>query len=146
MLAFEEVGMKKKILLVDDHAGFAALLQRMMPECEVREANDSDVALRVAQEWCPDAFLLDLFMPGMRGDEFAARLAEIEALGQAPIFYLSALIETPSDGEPVMLDGHPAFGKPFNVDALRKHLALQMSGTEGAGAALRHLKPFTLPI
>lgn len=128
-------GMKTKLLVVDKHAGFAPLLQRAFPEFEVRQEVDGPAGLSTAHDWCPDVLLLELTLPGMRENEFAEKAAESENLRQAPIFYLSAMVESAEDGEPVLMHGHLTFGKPFKLDSLKRHIELQLAGSTRARAS-----------
>lgn len=69
-----------RILIVDDHVvvrkGLAMVL-RLEPDFEVvGEAGDGRIALELAQTLTPDLVLLDLFMPGMDGQETAAALRQ----------------------------------------------------------------------
>jgi two-component system response regulator AlgR len=71
-----------KVLIVDDEAlareRLSRLLQRVMPEAEVREASNGIQALELATEEPPELMLLDIRMPGMDGIEVAGKLQEME--------------------------------------------------------------------
>ncbi len=58
------------ILIADDEKDFAdTLAERLeLRGYAVRVAHDGESALRAAEEHAPDVVVLDLFMPGMRGD------------------------------------------------------------------------------
>ena len=65
-----------RVLCVDDNRDFAdstAMLLRAVG-FEARACYDGQSALKVAEEFRPSVCLLDLHMPGMAGDELAARL------------------------------------------------------------------------
>ena len=67
----------KKILIVDDHADIRRLIRLTLEfaEYEIREAQDGEIALRMAQEVAPDLVLLDVMMPGpIDGLEVCRRL------------------------------------------------------------------------
>ena len=71
--------MARRILIVDDHAGFRAAARRLLEADSydvVGEAPDGESAVAAARDLSPDVVLLDIQMPGMDGFEVAARLAE----------------------------------------------------------------------
>lgn len=124
--------LKKRILVVDDQPGFAVLLQRAMKEFEVREVLEAGSAMAMASEWRPDLLLIDFMMPDMHGMDLAVRFAGSESLRDIPIVFLSALIHNhEANAEPVLIDGYPAFGKPFKVEALRSYIAQQLADGRG---------------
>lgn len=63
---------KKKLLLVDDHAivraGFRYLLE-CSQSYEIKEVSSAEEACEVYTEYSPDAVVMDLMMPGMGGLE-----------------------------------------------------------------------------
>ena len=66
--------MARKILLVDDEAGFTELLKMNLERAggyEVRIENESTKALAAVRSFMPDAILLDVVMPGMDAVSFA---------------------------------------------------------------------------
>lgn len=120
--------MKKRIIAVDDEWGFAHLLKRLLPEYSVQVETDCNAAFESALYSPPDLFLVDLNVPGMTGKRMAARMAQYECLRKIPIIFLSALVHSPEeDGEPVAIYGRPAFGKPFDVGILKRHIAENVS-------------------
>ncbi|OYQ39769.1 two-component system response regulator [Rhodoferax sp. TH121] len=56
----------KKILIVEDHADIRRLIRMTLEfdNYDIREAEDGDSALAMAQEFEPDLLLLDVMMPG----------------------------------------------------------------------------------
>ncbi len=141
VVSVERCMKKKRILVVDDQSDFAPLLQRAMPEYEMRAEEDCATALQIAARWRPDLVLLDLIMPDMHGIDLAAKIAADDRLRGIPIVFLSALVQSKDDdGEPVLIGGYPAFGKPFQIEALRRHIALQLSSRFVPVASLGMLK------
>jgi two-component system response regulator NreC len=67
--------MKKRVLIVDDHAilrdGLRSLFETKLSYDVVAEAEDGKNAIRLAQEYSPDLVMMDLNMPGMNGIEAA---------------------------------------------------------------------------
>ncbi|TFZ05043.1 hybrid sensor histidine kinase/response regulator [Ramlibacter rhizophilus] len=71
-------GSSSRVLVVDDLAASAETLTLLleMEGYRVRVAPDGPTALRVAEEFRPDAVLLDIGLPGMNGFEVAQRLRQ----------------------------------------------------------------------
>lgn len=69
--------MKRRILIVDDHAVFRASARRML-EAEgfevVGEAADAESAFAAVRELNPDVVLLDVQLPDLDGFDVASRL------------------------------------------------------------------------
>ena len=69
--------MKRRILIVDDHAVFRASARRML-EAEgfevVGEAVDAESAFAAVRELNPDVVLLDVQLPDLDGFDVASRL------------------------------------------------------------------------
>jgi DNA-binding NarL/FixJ family response regulator len=66
------------VLLVDDHpvvrAGIRNLLEKAMDIKVVGEASNGEEALLMVKDLQPDVLLLDMEMPGLKGNEVAQRL------------------------------------------------------------------------
>jgi DNA-binding NarL/FixJ family response regulator len=70
--------MSKRVLIVDDHAGFRASATRLL-ECNgyevVGEAADGAEALRLAEELDPELVLVDIHLPDADGRYVAGRIS-----------------------------------------------------------------------
>ena len=68
--------LRQRILLVDDQEDVAQSMGELLTHhgYEVRIACDGEEALQMAEEFLPDAVLLDINLPGMNGYEVARRL------------------------------------------------------------------------
>ena len=109
---------RPQVLVVDDQPTIRSIVQRVLAEdgYEVLEAESGEAALGLTAELrAPvDLIILDLEMPGMRGDELAARLLAIQP--RVPLLFISG---TGSDGD---ADGlaSPLLSKPFTIEALKQ--------------------------
>ena len=126
--------------MVDDQPGFGGLLQRVLPGFEIMEERDPLRALGVARRWRPHLFILDILMPRMDGRELAHLIERDDRLRHTPILFLSALVECGVDGEPVLVDGHSAFGKPFLLEVLQAHVGRLVAGRAAIKAAQHGLR------
>lgn len=112
----------KKILVVDDEAGFARLLKLNLEgtgKFEVQTETKGSQALNTARSFRPDLILLDIIMPDMDGSEVANRLKNDPATRNIPILFLTALVkdkevETTSGA----IGGHLFLAKPITTDEL----------------------------
>lgn len=79
-----------KVLVVDDEPNIVELLTVSLKfqDFEVESANSGQEAMAIAREFRPDAFILDVMMPGMDGFELLSKLRE-EGL-DGPVLYLTA--------------------------------------------------------
>ncbi len=119
--------MAKKVLVIDDEAGFTKLLKMNLEksgEFEVRIENNSMKALAAAQEFQPDVILLDVVMPGLDGGDVAAQFQDDPQLRKVPVIMLTALVspgETSQDA--VAQSGSlTVLPKPVNMDKLTQCL------------------------
>ena len=73
-------GVPRRVLVVDDNADAAAMLEMLLRSLghETRVANDGLDAVRIAVEFRPDIVLLDIGMPGLDGFEVARRLRALK--------------------------------------------------------------------
>lgn len=89
--------MARKVLLIDDEAGFTQLLKMNLEKSgdfEVTIENDSTKAADVARSVRPDVILLDVVMPGMDGGDVQAHLQADPALQKVPVIMLTALVDS----------------------------------------------------
>jgi CheY-like chemotaxis protein len=122
---------KTRVLIVDDDQDFTealALGLRQLGTFETRAENRPDHALACAQDFEPDAILLDVVMPQADGGDVAACLATDETTRSIPIMYLTSLLgvdEVPLGG--LVSGGRRFFPKPGSLVELAQciHSAVQ---------------------
>lgn len=115
--------MARKILLVDDEAGFTELLRMNLEKSgryEVCIENDSTKALGIARSFQPDVILLDVVMPGMDGGDVQAALQNDPALSRVPVLMLTALVDSTelSEGAVAQAGSQMVLPKPVNLALL----------------------------
>jgi CheY-like chemotaxis protein len=113
---------KKKILIVDDEVVVTQTLQTYLERTghyEVKVANQSQEALRIARSFQPNLMLLDVTMPDMDGGEIAARMEQDEQLSAVPIVFLTGIV-SPEEVESIgrMIGSRPVIAKPASGDAI----------------------------
>lgn len=119
--------MARKILLVDDEAGFTQLLKMNLEKSggyEVKIENDSTHAVATARSFMPDAIVLDVVMPGMDGGDVQAQLQTIPALAKIPVVMLTALVDSTelSEGAVAQAGNQLVLPKPVNLPLLLRVL------------------------
>jgi CheY-like chemotaxis protein len=123
--------MKKKILLVDDEIGFTRLLKLNLEQTnqyEVRVENWPEDALRAAQEFQPDAILLDVMMPRVFGGDIAAAIRADPKLQAIPIIFLTAAVRKPRvDEHAGFISGFPLLAKPASTQEVIQALESQFN-------------------
>jgi CheY-like chemotaxis protein len=133
---------KKRILVVDDEAGFTKLLKFNLERTgnyEVREENQATRACQTARIFLPDIILLDVVMPGMDGGDVVAELRRCPQTARIPVVMLTALVardeisrhSVAEAGELIML------GKPVDMATLVRCLEeqLYLHARKGSGDA-----------
>ena len=111
----------KKILIVDDEAGFTRLMKLTLQKSgdyEVIEENDGARAWETARRVRPDLILMDIVMPNVDGGDAAARIQKDPALAGIPIVFLTAIVSQKEAVSGGLIGGFPFLYKPVSLDAL----------------------------
>jgi two-component system, OmpR family, alkaline phosphatase synthesis response regulator PhoP len=108
----------KWVLVVDDEPVIRSLIVASLsrPGLNVVEVADGTSALETARQNPPDLILLDVGLPGIRGDEVARRLRSDPSTADIPILYLTGLPADASDADGVI-------DKPFTPNRLKESTA-----------------------
>lgn len=123
--------MSKKVLLVDDEAGFTELLKMNLERSggfEVAIQNDSTKALESARKFQPDIILLDVVMPGLDGGDVQALFEGDPMLRNVPIVMLTALVDSAelSEGAVAQSGTSVVLPKPVDLDLLLRVIGEQL--------------------
>lgn len=109
---------KKRVLIVDDEAGFTRLLRLTLHHTgkyTAETVNDPDQALAVARRFSPDLILLDVMMPGVDGGELAGRFRASPRFTAVPIVFLTAAVRKNEVSEHQgSIGGLPFISKPVD--------------------------------
>jgi PAS domain S-box-containing protein len=108
---------KRKILVVDDSHSACELLRRYLEKRghEVRTAHDGKSALRLAEQFRPEAIVLDIRLPDMNGYELMRRLRETNGFDSVKFIAVSGYRQ-PADQRTREFDHY--LEKPLNMDQL----------------------------
>ena len=111
---------KRRILIIDDEAALARLLQLNLEQTgayEVRTEERGAHGLAAARAFRPDLILCDLIMPDLGGGAVAAQIQADADLQETPVVFLTAVVskqEAAAYGG--VLDGHPCLAKPASLE------------------------------
>lgn len=110
----EDAGVK--VLVVDDEPNIVELLTVSLKfqGFDVYTANSGTEALRVAREINPDAYILDVMMPGMDGFELLTKL-RAEGL-DGPVLYLTAKDSVDQRIHGLTIGADDYVTKPFSLE------------------------------
>ena len=115
-----------RILVVDDNAPAAMLLQRLLEKLgghEVVTANDGPTALSTAERHCPDLILLDIGLPGYDGYEVARRLRSRAEFAETLLVALTGYGSDEDRRRSAQAGFDEHLVKPPSVDLLRSLLS-----------------------
>ena len=115
-----------KVLVVDDEPNIVELLTLSLKfqNFEVYSANSGNEALRVAREVNPDAYILDVMMPGMDGFELLGKLRQ-EGL-DGPVLYLTAKDGVDQRIHGLTIGADDYVTKPFSLEEVITRLRVIM--------------------
>ena len=80
------------ILLVDDVAFTLEMEKRTLERtgCSILTANNGDEALEIISHTRPDLILMDIYMPGMKGDECCKKIKETPEYSNIPVLFTTS--------------------------------------------------------
>ena len=117
---------KRRVLLIDDEddiRSIAAIALERVGGWEVKAASGGVAGIAIAEDWHPDAILLDAMMPGLDGLATLKALRERPATGKIPVVFLTASVQTAE--RQVLVDAGAAgvLAKPFDPMTLHRVVA-----------------------
>lgn len=117
---------KKRVLLIDDEAGFTNIMRLSLPAYEVCAENNPLKAAETARAFKPDIIFLDVIMPEIDGGAVAARIREIPELSKVPVIFLTAIVSGEEAKTKHQIGGFEFLAKPVSrdqiLDCIKKHL------------------------
>ena len=113
---------KKRILIVDDEAGFTRLVKLNLEQTghyEVRTEAKALLAVNTALSFQPDLIFLDNIMPELEGGDVLGRLKAQTSLKDTPVVFLTATVRKQEvDARGGIIGGFPFLAKPVSVKSL----------------------------
>jgi CheY-like chemotaxis protein len=110
--------MSKTILILDDDLAILEVIRIILEEkgYEVFTLSDSNLAYQTITNRKPDLILLDIWMPGIDGQEIAKTLKQDQNTKNIPIIMISANNELERMSAASKVEGYLA--KPFEIEEL----------------------------
>ncbi len=117
---------KKRILVIDDDILATRMLKVGLEKAglfEVREVNRGVEALTAAQEFQPDAILLDVCIPDVEGSEIAFQIRNQPGLHNTPIVFLTSIVsERELTERGGFIGGQRYIAKPMRLERIIAYL------------------------
>ena len=111
-----------RVLVVDDEKDLTFFVRKNLEargDFEVLTCNDSLQAVAEAKRFKPHVVVLDMMMPGLGGEDVAAKLREETETEDIPIVFLTALVKEEEAGASGHVIGGQYFvAKPVKMDDL----------------------------
>jgi CheY-like chemotaxis protein len=127
------------VLIAEDEASVREIEDRILTNSGIATllASDGQEAIEMAQAHRPDLILLDLIMPGMRGEEVLHILKSNPATQHIPVLVVSARSSWETIEESYMLGAVDFLTKPFEYQELvsRVRRALKIAASSRQPAA-----------
>ena len=107
-----------KALVAEDDPGIRRLIAGLltMDGWDVREACNGDEAMAIAEDWHPDAVVIDVMMPNKDGITAVREIREMEGGEDVGVVVVSA--KAAAEGEAMDAGSDDFMSKPFDPDEL----------------------------
>jgi CheY-like chemotaxis protein len=114
----------RKILLVDDEAGFAELLRDLleMDNYEVELAHDGQEGLDKLQTFTPDAIISDVVMPRISGFEMFKRIKAVPETSKIPFLFITGFQDDRVLAEARKIGVFGILRKPIDIEQIESRL------------------------
>jgi len=116
----------KKILIVDDEAGFTRVLKIALEKAGpyvVETENNGLRAVQTALNFKPDIIFLDVVMPEIDGGDVASQIRAVPALAKIPIVFITAIVSPNETGRSEnAIGGFTFLSKPVSLETLIRHI------------------------
>lgn len=114
----------RKVLLVDDEAGFAELLKDLlqMDNYEVEVAHDGQEGLEKIQALHPDVIISDIVMPRLSGFEMFKRVKAAPELASIPFLFITGFQDDRVLAEARKIGVFGILRKPVDIEQIENRL------------------------
>ena len=122
---FEEIGMVKKIMIVDDNPDIILSIKNGLEvvagDYEIIGVESGEKCLELLETETPDLILLDIMMPEMSGWETFDKLKGNASWGKIPVVFLTARTDKVAKNAGGFL-GDDYIEKPFEIAELKRRI------------------------
>ncbi len=127
-----------KILLVEDEAALREIVAFNVKNAghDIVETDNANDALMLLEEFLPDLILLDIMLPGLKGDQFLTLIRANNKFVQIPVIVISAKNSEEDIVRILEAGADDYLTKPFSMKVLLAKIlvVLKRSRTEAVGA------------
>jgi len=129
---------KQKILIVDDDECNRFLFERALRnDYDIRSVASGESCLEMINEFTPDAFLLDVLMPGgMDGFELCQEIRNQNSFNNSLIIFLSGLDQAEKKVHGFKVGGDDFISKEFGVNLLKAKIDSQLKRVKASTEAM----------
>ncbi len=122
--------MSASILIIDDQTTTLENLEAELKEegYHIYTACDGEEGLNKCRFLKPDVVILDIYMPGMRGDYVAEAIKNDPHIRNTPIIFLTSLLTKKDVATFTRMWGRYFIAKPYKLDELLSLLRQILSG------------------
>lgn len=115
----------KKILLVDDEAGFAELLRDLltMDGYIVELAHNGEEGLEKLKTYMPDVIISDIMMPKMNGFEMFKNVKVDPSISNIPFLFITGFSDSRMLQEARSIGVFGILTKPIDIEQIEKRLS-----------------------
>ena len=133
--------MNARVLVVDDDSAVRQLIVAALSDAgfECVDAPEGASAIELARRQEPDAVVLDIFMPGLSGDDVHRALRRDPRTRYTPVIFLSAQHDSREKVKRLVEGADDYLTKPFDTD----ELAARVSAAIRRSRELRALNPLS---
>ncbi len=117
------------ILTIDDDLTQRTMIERTLQKAGLRvlTAEDGEKGLEAARAQNPDVILLDVIMPGMRGNEVCRRLKSDSRTKNIPVLFLTSMDDPKDVIEQYELGAEIHLTKPINPKELIRQIEITLN-------------------
>ncbi len=114
----------RKVLLVDDEAGFAELLRDLleMDNYEVQVAHDGQEGLEKLDAFMPDVIISDIVMPRLSGFEMFKKVKANPETSHIPFLFITGFQDDRVLSEARKIGVFGILKKPIDIDQIENRL------------------------
>lgn len=114
----------RKVLLVDDEAGFAELLRDLlvMDNYEVEIANDGQEGIEKVQVFAPDVIISDIVMPRVSGFEMFKKIKATPETASIPFLFITGFQDDRVLAEARKIGVFGILRKPIDIEQIESRL------------------------
>lgn len=121
----------KSILIIDDDISIGNMLEEILTKegYQITRAYSGTEALLVLTSKKPDLILLDLMLPGLRGEEILPKMKDI------PVIVVSAIADIENKVDMLLGGAADYVTKPFNTKELLARITVALRNASFSGSA-----------